>query len=102
MLRNDGQEIVIPAFAGHSVQHLKGVQVATDESLETLTMGELDVEHPAVSLGQDRGERLRLWRQRVVERVPKWPQSTSKRSAGPGSMRTKARGGCAAPRNWRT
>ena len=60
VLGNDGQEIVIPAFAGNSAQSLKSMEVATDESLEALTMGELDVEHPAVSLDQTEGTKVAL------------------------------------------
>jgi hypothetical protein len=42
------------------MQSLKGMQVATDEGLETLTMGELDVEHSAVPLDQAEGIEVAL------------------------------------------
>ena len=43
-----------------AAQNLKTMQVATDESLETLTMGELDEEHPAVSFDQTEGIEVAL------------------------------------------
>ena len=55
---DDGQKIVVPAFASNAVQSLEGMQVATDESLEALTVSELDVEHPAVTLDQAEGIEL--------------------------------------------
>ena len=97
VLGDDSQKIVVPTFASDAAQGLKGMQVATDESLEALAMGELDVEHPAVSLDQTESVELALVA--GIVQAPKWPQSTSKRSAGPGSMRTKARGGCRGPRS---
>jgi hypothetical protein len=65
--------------------------VAADEGLEALAVSELDVEQAAVALDQAEGIELALVAL-IVERV-EWPQSISKRSPGPGSMRTKARGG---------
>ena len=57
---DDSQKIVIPAFAGHTMQRLKDAQVATYEGLEALTMGELGEEHPAVSLDQAEGKEVSL------------------------------------------
>ncbi len=50
MLGDDCQEIVVPTFASDAAQGLKSMEVAPDESLEALAMGELDVEHPAVTI----------------------------------------------------
>jgi hypothetical protein len=85
-----GQQIIVPTFPPHPTQGFKGVLVAAHEGLKTLAMGELDVEHPAV--GFDEAEGIELAFIALIVEVPKWPQSISKRSPGPGSMRTKARG----------
>ena len=60
MLGHDGQKIVVPTFAGNALQSLKGMEVAPDESPEALAMGELDVEHPAVTIDQTESVELPL------------------------------------------
>jgi len=57
---DDGQEIVVPTFASDATQSLKSMEVATDEGLEALTVGELDVEHSTVALDQAEGIELPL------------------------------------------
>ena len=63
-----GQQIVVPTFTGHSAQGLEGMLVATREGFETLAVGELDVEHPAVGLDQAEGIEL-AFIALIVERV---------------------------------
>jgi hypothetical protein len=55
VLSDYSQKIVIPAFASDATQSLKPVQVAADEGVEALAVGELDIEHPAVPLDQAEG-----------------------------------------------
>jgi hypothetical protein len=59
---------IVPAFSGHPAEGLEGVLVAAHEGFETLAVGELDVEHPAVGLDQAEGIELALITL-VIERV---------------------------------
>src|ERR1019366_3171946 len=60
VLGDDGQKIVVPTFVSDASQGLKSMEVAPDERLEALTMGELDVEHPAVTIDQTESVELPL------------------------------------------
>src|ERR1019366_843786 len=67
-----GSQVVIPEFAGDSVQHLKSVNVTTNKGLETLAVGELQILHPAVSIDEGEGVELPLVAL-VVERLEVTP-----------------------------
>src|SRR5215471_16839206 len=60
VLGDYGEEIIVPTFAGHAAQGLKGVLMRAYEGLEGLAMGELRIEHAAVSFEQDEGVELAL------------------------------------------
>ena len=84
-----GGQIVIADFAGDAAQRGESMNVTTDEGFETLAVSELQIQHAAVRFDQGKGIELALSPE--YSSAPKCPQSTSKRSPGEGSMRTKAR-----------
>jgi len=55
MFSDGGGQVVIPEFTGNAVQPLKGVNVTPHKGLETLTVRELQVLHPAVPVHQGEG-----------------------------------------------
>jgi hypothetical protein len=55
MFGDGGSQVVIPEFAGDAVQHLKSVNVTTNKGLETLTVRELQIMHPAVPINEGEG-----------------------------------------------
>src|SRR6516165_400636 len=55
-----GGQVVVPDLAADAAQELEGMNVAANESLKALAMGELQVQHPAVALHQGEGVKLAL------------------------------------------
>src|SRR5260370_14003035 len=74
MLGDGGRQVVIPDLTRNAVQHLKGVNVTTNEGLEALAVGELQILHPAVRVNESEGVELPLVAL-VVERVEVTPVS---------------------------
>ena len=72
MLGHSGGQIVIPELASNAVQHLKRVNVTTNKGLETLTVRELQILHPAVPIDEGEGIELPLVAL-VVERFEMTP-----------------------------
>src|SRR5580658_5489429 len=68
MFDDRGSEIVVGDLARDSAQSGEGVNVTAGEGPEALTVGELDIQHPAVSI--DQRERVQLAHvARVAERA---------------------------------
>jgi hypothetical protein len=86
VLGDGSRQVVIPEFPCDSAQELESVEVTAHEGLETLAVRELHKQFAAVAFHQTEG--IELARVTLVRRAPKCPQSISKRSPGPGSMRT--------------
>lgn len=68
MFSDGGGQVVIPDFAGHSVQLLKRVNVAAGKGFATLRVSELQILHPAVPVDQSEGIELPLIPV-VIERI---------------------------------
>ena len=52
---NGGGQVIVCDFARHPTQNVKRVSMTTGEGRKALTVRELDVEHPAVSIDQREG-----------------------------------------------
>lgn len=57
---NGGRQIIVSDFTCDAAKSREGMQVAAHKGLESLTVGELQIQHPAVSLDQGEGVELAL------------------------------------------
>ena len=68
MFGDGSGQVVVGNLAGHALKNFEGMNVATDESLETLAVSELQVKPAAMGIHQREGVEFALVA-RVVERA---------------------------------
>lgn len=96
MFSHRGGKVVVPQLAGNAAQSVESVQVAANESLETLAVGELDIEFAAVTFHQAKG--VELARRAGVVQRPEVAPVDVETLAGSGlhtHVRTPSRGALA-------